>query len=110
MNLKEQDLPELEFESKSIDLGEIKINSETKGKYIFTNNGKVPLIIKEVKPHCGCTVASYTETPILPKKQGYINFVYTAPSTPQQIKKIIVVSANTREKSYLLKIVAKVKK
>ena len=98
----------LQFEAKLVDLREVKINSKTSGKFQFTNKGGQHLVIKEVKPHCGCTVANYTNHPIAPGKSGEINFEYSAPAHPAEIRKTMVVVANTYEKSYLVKIKAKV--
>jgi len=98
----------LQFETKLVDLGEVKVNSKTSGKFIVSNKGGQHLVIKDVKPHCGCTVASYSNHPIAPGKSGEINFEYSAPAQSAVIRKTMVIVANTFEKSYLVKIKAKV--
>ena len=49
----------IEFESKVVDYGVIEHNSDGKREFIFTNTGTDPLIIKNAKGSCGCTVPSW---------------------------------------------------
>lgn len=48
------------------------------GRAVFevTNTGKSDLIIKDVHPDCGCTVADWTRTPIAPGKKGIVSTAY----------------------------------
>ncbi|NJL12825.1 MAG: DUF1573 domain-containing protein [Microscillaceae bacterium] len=43
-----------------------------------TNKSGKPLIIKEVKPSCGCTTPTYTTDPIRPGEAGEIKAQYNA--------------------------------
>ena len=47
------------FESKVIDYGTIPHNSDGDREFKFTNTGTEPLIIKNAKGSCGCTVPSF---------------------------------------------------
>lgn len=47
----------LVFETESVDLGTIVQNELKSLKFKFTNTGKAPVVIKEVKRSCGCTQA-----------------------------------------------------
>jgi len=49
----------IKFESKVIDYGIIDHNSEGSREFRFTNDGTEPLIIKNAKGSCGCTVPSF---------------------------------------------------
>ena len=49
----------IEFESKVVDYGVIDHNSDGKREFVFTNTGTDPLIIKNAKGSCGCTVPSW---------------------------------------------------
>ena len=49
----------IEFESKVVDYGLIEHNSDGKREFVFTNTGTDPLVIKNAKGSCGCTVPSW---------------------------------------------------
>ena len=50
----------IDFESKVVDYGTIEHNADGKREFVFTNNGTEPLIIKNAKGSCGCTVPTWT--------------------------------------------------
>ena len=56
----------IDFESKVYDYGVIEHNGNGDGEFVFTNNGTEPLLIKNAKGSCGCTVPSYPKEEILP--------------------------------------------
>ncbi len=58
----------------------------------FTNTGDAPLIIKEAKSTCGCTVPSWPKEPIAPGKTGKIEVKYNM--NPGPIRKTITVQSN----------------
>ena len=49
----------IDFVSKVIDYGTIDYNADGERKFVFTNNGTEPLIIKNAKGSCGCTVPEW---------------------------------------------------
>ena len=67
---------ELTFESENIDYGKIAVNSEGGRTFSFTNTGNAPIVISKVKTSCGCTVADYPKTPIMPGETGEIAVNY----------------------------------
>lgn len=89
------------FDYKVLDLGEIKVGSKTTCKYKFKNIGRLPLIIKDVKTTCGCTLAKFTSVPILYKKKGEVLIEFTAPLHTVNVNKSLIVVTNTYEKSIL---------
>ena len=56
----------IDFESKVVDYGQIAHKSSGARKFVFTNNGSDPLIIKNAKGSCGCTVPTWPREPIAP--------------------------------------------
>lgn len=44
--------------------------------FTFTNVGEAPLIINQAVASCGCTVPTYTKTPIAPGEKGTIKVTY----------------------------------
>ncbi len=61
-------------------------------KFVFTNTGDAPLNITNAKSTCGCTVADYPKTPIMPGKNGIIEVKYNM--NPGPIRKTITVETN----------------
>lgn len=58
----------------------------------FTNTGDAPLIIKDVRSTCGCTVPTKPAEPIMPGKTGKIDVKYNM--NPGPIRKTITVESN----------------
>ncbi len=98
----------IKFETKTFNLDTVKTNSTTQRSFKFINTGKIPLIIKEIKSSCGCTVVTFSKKPISPQNSGIIEFSYTAPHKPGTINKYLIVLTNTYEKNYMLRIKGKV--
>lgn len=67
---------EITFENEIIDYGNINKGADGHKVFKFTNTGDQPLIVKSVKPSCGCTVADYPKTPIAPGESGEIKVGY----------------------------------
>jgi len=83
----------LRFEKKVHDFGTIQ---ESSGKvtyeFKFTNKGKTPIIITEVKASCGCTTPSWTRSAIEPGYTGYIKAVFDPNNRPNAFTKTLSVS------------------
>lgn len=54
------------------DFGTIKQGDIVKHDFVFTNEGENDLILKEVKPTCGCTALDWPKEPIKPGESGII--------------------------------------
>ncbi|WP_405566025.1 DUF1573 domain-containing protein [Polaribacter sp. Asnod6-C07] len=67
---------EFKFEAESINYGKINKGSNGERTFIFTNIGDKPLIIKNIKSTCGCTVPKKPEAPIMPGEKGEIKVSY----------------------------------
>ena len=66
---------EFKFETEVINYGKIALGSEGKRVFEFTNVGDAPLIIKDIKSTCGCTVPSKPEKPICQEKKVKLKFL-----------------------------------
>lgn len=86
----------LSFAKESISLGKIKKGVPASAQFTFKNTGSVPLILKEVRPTCGCTAADYSKTPVLPGKYGFVKVSYDA-ATTGPFHKTIAVLSNSQE-------------
>lgn len=68
--------PTMTFEVTTVDYGTIDKGSEPLRKFKFTNTGNEPLIIKNAKGSCGCTVPKYPQEPIMPGESNFIEVRY----------------------------------
>ena len=67
-------------------------NPVQKCSFTFTNNGTAPLVVNQAVASCGCTVPSYTKTPIMPGEKGEIKVTYNGKGAfPGHFKKTITV-------------------
>lgn len=63
--------------------------------FTFVNAGTAPLVINQAVASCGCTVPSYTKTPIMPGEKGEIKVTYNGRGAfPGHFKKTITVRSN----------------
>lgn len=95
------------FEKLIHDFGKVKPETDNRYKFKFTNTGKKPLIISDVKASCGCTTPYKPEKPILPGESDYIdvNF-HPKASQSGDISKTITVQSNIKTKISKLQIKA----
>ncbi len=71
-----QDGAKIQFKTKEIDYGEVEKGSDGTRTFEFTNTGTAPLIIKNTKSSCGCTVPSKPEKPVMPGEKAVIKVHY----------------------------------
>lgn len=70
------DGPAMKFETMEIDYGKIDQNAEGTRKFKFTNTGTEPLVIKNARGSCGCTVPTWPKEPIMPGESSTIDVKY----------------------------------
>lgn len=101
-----ESMPILTFEKTEHDFGTIKRGKTQSAIFKFTNTGKSPLLILDVKVSCGCTVPSYPkDKPIAPGKSGEIQVDFNGIGL-NQVTKAIAVIANTAKTGAVIKIKA----
>lgn len=86
---------EFKFEKETHDYGNIPQNKPATYDFKFSNAGDAPIIISEVKPSCGCSVAEFTKTPIKPGETGTITVTYNA-AAKGPFTKQFTVKSNTK--------------
>lgn len=84
---------EISWDETVHEFGEIPAGTPAMARFEFTNNGNEPLTITKVKSSCGCTVASYSKTPILPGQEGFVSATYNAAKTGK-FHKVVTVYLN----------------
>lgn len=60
------------------DFGKVAKGRPVSHTFTFTNRGETPLLIETARTTCGCTVPSWSQTPILPDSSGQITVTYDA--------------------------------
>ncbi|MBN1598254.1 MAG: DUF1573 domain-containing protein [Bacteroidales bacterium] len=86
----------IEWNETTIDFGEIQLKKPVTVEFTFKNPGMIPIIISDVKPSCGCTVAEFPKYPIGSGNEGKIKVTYDADS-PGYFSKTITVYTNTQD-------------
>jgi len=86
---------EFKFENESHDFGKIKQGNPVTHHFTFTNVGTEPIIITEVRPSCGCSVAEFTKTPVKPGETGTVSVKFDA-AAKGPFTKHLTVRSNTR--------------
>jgi|EP01037_Dinobryon_pediforme_P007467 hypothetical protein len=98
---------EFKFNEEKHDFGKIPQGTPVTTVFEFTNIGKEPLILTEVRPTCGCTIADYTKTPVKSGDKGTIKITYNA-AVAAPFNKTIVVTSNAKTPQKYLNIVGEV--
>lgn len=105
-----ENMTEIKFERTVLDFKLVEVGEVVQGSFIFTNEGKYPLVIYDVNTSCGCTVADYPKGEIAPGEQGTISVKYDSEgSSGMRISKEVTVNANTTPAKTKLKIIADVR-
>lgn len=86
---------EFKFTEEKHDFGKIPQGKPVTTVFEFTNVGAEPLILADVRPTCGCTIADYTRVPVKKGEKGLIKITYSAAS-PGPFSKAIVVTSNSK--------------
>ena len=85
----------IEFEEIEFDWGTITQGDKASYVFKFTNTGNEPLIIKNAKGSCGCTVPQWPKAPIAPGEQGEIKVVFSSKGKMGKQSKRVTITANT---------------
>ncbi len=93
----------IDFESKVVDYGILEHNGDGEREFVFTNNGTEPLIIKNAKGSCGCTVPTWPREPIMPGETSKIGVKY-ATNRVGKFTKTITLTTNVGKKPVILTI------
>lgn len=85
----------IEFKQKdnTIDYGTIYRGADDGVRtFEFTNTGDAPLVIKDVRSTCGCTVPEWTKDAVKPGGSGTVKIKYNM--NPGPIRKTVTVESN----------------
>lgn len=100
--------PVLEFEELNHDYGTIEQGSDGTYSFVFTNAGTEPLILKNVRSSCGCTIPEWPREPINAGESSTILVKYNT-NRVGPFSKSISVYSNAQEAPVVLRIKGEVK-
>jgi hypothetical protein len=101
-------LPVIKFDEDVHDFGKIIEGETVSYNFKFINSGKTDLIIADVTTSCGCTVPSFSKTPIRPGMEGFVKVSFNSAGKRGWQTKNIAVVANTQPNTTPLRIKAQV--
>ena len=89
---------QINFDKTEHDFGNFsEENPIVKCTFTFTNTGDKPLVINQAVASCGCTVPTYTKTPVQPGETGTINVTYNGTGKfPGHFRKTITIRSNAK--------------
>lgn len=90
--------PQIKFEFLEHDFGTVQKGADMKIDFKFTNTGKSPLILNNVKASCGCTTPTWPKEPIAPGKGNSIRVEYDSKRVGP-FTKSITISSNAKTPS-----------
>lgn len=95
------------FESLTVDYGTIENGAEPLRLIKFTNTGTDPLVIKNARGSCGCTVPTWPRDPIAPGQSATMEVRYDTKRTGQ-INKSITITTNEGPENHVIQVVGNV--
>jgi hypothetical protein len=94
----------LEFDELLLQLDDVRSGKKVPAVFHFKNVSNVPIVIQEVKPNCGCTVAKYPKSPIKPGEEGEIKAIYDSYKQKGYNQKFITVRTSFSSEPIVLTI------
>lgn len=101
--------PVMEFEAMEVDYGTIEQHGEPLRSLSFTNTGTEPLVIKNARGSCGCTVPIWPKEPIMPGETSSIDIRY-ATNRLGKINKKVTITTNEGGQPHVIKVLGQVNK
>lgn len=98
----------IEFNKTQHSYGEIEYLSDGTCTFEFTNTGKEPIVVTNVRSSCGCTVPQWTKDPVKPGEKGEITVKYNT-RLAGGFNKTITVTSTGQPNQIILRISGKVK-
>ena len=84
----------IRIERDTIDLDIVRYGEKKQISFRICNTGEVPLLIRDVRPFCGCTEVRWEKRPVQPGEETLI-FVTFEPNSLGRFMKSIEVLCNT---------------
>ncbi len=95
--------PVMTFEKSEIDYGNVALGADGVRIFKFKNTGTEPLVVKNARGSCGCTVPKWPNEAIGSGKTGIIEVKYDT-NRPGQFTKAVYVETNEANPQHTLTI------
>jgi hypothetical protein len=87
--------PVMTFDAEKLDLGDVAMGPQVSGEFLFRNTGQNVLVIKSIKPSCGCTGVILDEKKeYLPGEAGKVKFTFNTEGRAGKNEKTITIETN----------------
>ena len=93
----------MDFKDATHEFGTVPEGPDALCEFTFKNTGNEPIVIQKAQPSCGCTVPSFSSTPVPPGATGTINVAYHTKGKPTPFTKTITVMSNAGTKVLTIK-------
>ena len=104
-----QNAPRMQWSTTELDLGLVAAGESRELTYELTNAGRSPLIVTQVLPSCGCTVAeAWDSSPLAPGESTRIVLRFDAGETTRTLSESATVVTNAIPGSVELRFTAEV--
>lgn len=84
----------VEWASEQFEFPKIVEGEKVTHQFKFKNVGDNPLVITHARASCGCTVPAYSQDPVQPGAEGFIDVTFNSQGKKGQVQKSITVTGN----------------
>lgn len=96
--------PQIVFDHEEWDFGEVPEGPKVSHDFWFTNKGKEPLVLYNVRASCGCTTPYWPREPIPPGERAKITVEYNTAGRPGPFTKTVVINSNAATPTKVIRI------
>jgi len=85
-----------EWSSSEVDFGNVEEGQKVSHQFLVTNTGEVPLMFKDARSSCGCTVPEFPSYPIPPNQSTKITVEFDSKNKHGLVKQSVIIYDNSR--------------
>jgi hypothetical protein len=101
--------PTISFDKTLHDFGEIENGTAVETVFSYTNSGRSPLVVTDIKSTCGCTVPQgWSKDPLMPGESSDFSVKFNGKGA-NKVSKTITLTTNTEKGREQVRITAFVK-
>jgi len=101
--------PTISFDKTLHDFGEIQNGTAVETVFSYTNSGRSPLVVTDIKSTCGCTVPQgWSKEPLMPGESSQFSVKFNGKGA-NKVSKTITLTTNTEKGREQVRITAFVK-
>ena len=101
--------PTINFDKTLHDFGEIQNGTAVETVFSYTNSGRSPLVVTDIKSTCGCTVPQgWSKDPLMPGESSQFSVKFNGKGA-NKVSKTITLTTNTEKGREQVRITAFVK-